>query len=225
MEEKLKIIDEIYQSYLEKDISYLLGIKKTEAFTNLFKLISSQVGNLVNLSELSSTLGISTKTVKDYLWYLQKTFIIEKITPFFRNLRKEITKAPVFYFYDIGLRNYALGEFGNVKSLDKGFIFENFVFNVLKEKISYTPSKIHFWRTKDGAEIDFIIVIGEKIIPIEAKYKQLTKSDVSRSLKSFISKYHPAKILVVNLELNQKIVLNKTKIIFLPFYKLLKIEL
>jgi len=222
LEEKLKVIAEIYQSYLEKDISYFLGIHKTEAFTNLVKLMASQIGNLVNFSELSSTLRISTKTVKDYLWYLQKTFILEKVTPFFRNLRKEITKAPVFYFYDIGLKNYALGEFGNLKSLDKGFIFENFVFNILKEKTNYTSAKIHFWRTKDGAEVDLIINFGKEIIPLEVKYKELTKPEVPRSLRSFILNYCPAKAFVINLGLNKKIILNKTEIFFLPFYKLLK---
>jgi predicted AAA+ superfamily ATPase len=190
----------------------------------LVKVIASQVGNLVNFSELSSTLGLSIKTIKDYLWYLEKTFILEKITPFFKNVRKEITKAPIFYFYDIGLKNYALGEFGNVK-VAKGANFENFVFNILKEKTNYTPAKIHFWRTKDGAEVDFIILIGERIIPIEVKYKELKKPELSRSLKSFISKYQPPKVFVVNLQLKKKIKFHETEINFIPFYQLLKIKL
>ncbi len=124
--EKLKLINEIYQSYLERDIAYLLQVHKTEAFSNLIKVMAAQIGNLVNLSELSSTLGIAIKTVRDYLWYLEKTFVLQRVTPYFRNIRKEITKSPIFYFYDFGLRNFALGSFGSLK--DPGFVFQNFVF-------------------------------------------------------------------------------------------------
>jgi len=86
--EKRKAIDEIYRSYIEKDISYLLKIRKTEDFSNLVRLMSAQTGNLVNIFEISSTLGISQKTVKDYLWYLEKTYILKKAAPYFKNPRK-----------------------------------------------------------------------------------------------------------------------------------------
>lgn len=224
LEDKLKVINEIYQSYLEKDISYLLGIRKTETFGNLIKLMASQIGNLVNVSELSSTLGISTKTIKDYLWYLQKTFILERITPYFKNLRKEITRTPIFYFYDLGLRNYTLGEFRNMRDFEKGIIFENFVFNILKEKTNYTSAKINFWRTKDGAEVDFIINLEREVIPVEVKYKEFKKPEITKSLRSFISKYHPVKVFIVNLGFNKRIILNKTKVIFIPFWELLRIR-
>lgn len=225
LEEKLKEIDEIFQSYLEKDISYLLGIQKTEAFSDLIKILASQIGNLINFSELSSTLGISVKTIKNYLWYLQKTFIIEKVTPYFKNLRKEITKSPLFYFYDLGLRNYLLGEFGKIKFLTAGQIFENFIFNILKEKTYYTPTEIHFWRTKDGAEVDFVISSGKEIIPLEVKYKELTKSEITRSLRSFISKYKPKRAVIINLSLEKSIRIDNTKLLFIPFYELLKLKI
>jgi len=221
LEEKKKIIDEIYQSYLEKDISYLLGVKKTEIFTNLLKIMASQIGKLVNFSELSSTLGASTNTIKNYLWYLQKTFILQKITPYFKNLRKEITKSPIFYFYDLGLRNYALAKMGSIDSSDIGFLFENFVLNILKEKIRYTSAGIHFWRTKDGAEVDFVINYGKEIVPFEVKYKELKEPKINRSLKNFILKYNPSKAFVVNLKFKKEINLNKTKIYFIPFYELI----
>lgn len=221
LEEKRKIIDEVYQSYLEKDISHLLAVQKTEAFTSLVKLIASQTGNLTNFSELASTLAISVNTIKNYLWYLQKTFILRKITPYFRNTRKEITKSPIFYFYDLGLRNYSLGEFGRLTMpQDLGFNFENFIFNILKEKLRYSSAQIHFWRTKNGAEVDFIINFGKNILPIEVKYKNLTKPEMTRSLKSFIKKYRPEKVLMINLELKKEIYLDKTKVNFMPFYEL-----
>lgn len=223
-QEKQKVIDEIYQSYLEKDISYLLKVRKTESFLRLVKLMASQIGNLTNFSELSSVLGLSVKTIKDYLWYLEKTFILEKVTPYFRNARKEITKSPIFYFNDLGLRNYALGTFGNIsQSNEKGFLFQNFIFQILKNKIKTTSTKIHFWRTKNGAEIDFLLNKGKELLPIEVKYQKLKKPKITRSLRSFISKYQPKKAFIVNLSLDQKSLINKTEVLSLPFFKCFKL--
>lgn len=225
LKEKKKIIDEIYRSYLERDISYLLRVEKTEAFSSLVKILAGQIGSLINYSELSSTLGISLKTVKNYLWILEKTFILQRIAPYFRNIRKEITKSPVIYFYDLGLRNYALGLFGNITvGSEAGFLFQNLVLNLIRESFRYSAAKIHFWRTKDKAEVDFIINPGKEIIPVEAKFRALSKPKVSRALRSFILRYQPSKALVVNLELNQRIKLGKTEVIFLPFYEMMRIR-
>ncbi len=226
LKEKIDIIDEIYQSYLEKDVSYLLGVQKTEAFTNLLKIMASQTGNMINFSELSSTIGISVKTIQQYLWYLQKTFILQIITPYFKNLRKEITRSPIFYFYDIGLRNYALGIFGrDINHAEGGFIFQNLIFNLIKEAVQHTSAKVHFWRTKDGAEVDFVIDNGKEITPVEVKYSafmdsQVPRSQIPRSMISFILKYQPANAFIVNLSLKKDISLKKTSIHFIPFYEL-----
>lgn len=215
--EKAAIINEIYQSYIERDIVYLLRVHKTEAFGNLMKIIAGQIGRLVNFSELSSTLGISIKTIKDYLWYMEKTFILHRITPYFRNLRKEIVKSPVFYFYDLGLRNFSCGEFGGLK--EKGFIFQNFVFNILRKKTEGF-SRVHFWRTKDKAEVDFVLEKGKEVIPVEVKYKELRQPQIPRALRRFIKKYKPEKALVVNLTCEHTVTLDGTTIYMVPFYNL-----
>ena len=223
LKEKRKIIDEIYHSYLEKDILYLLRVEKIEAFSSLIKILASQTGKIVNYSELSSTVGISLKTIKNYLWYAQKTFILQKITPYFTNMRKELSKSPVVYFYDIGLRNYALGFFGNLTlPSELGFVFQNFILNILKEKLRFTAGELHFWRTKDKAEVDFIIKLGKNIIPVETKFKELRKPEIDRSLRSFILKYRPKKAYIINLKLRESIKVDETKIDFLPFYELVK---
>jgi predicted AAA+ superfamily ATPase len=221
LSEKIKIIDEIYHSYLEKDISNLLKVERVDAFTSLIKILASQIGRLLNYSEISSTLGISIQTLKNYLWYAEKTFIIQRITPYFKNVRKEITKSPTVYFYDLGLRNYALGFFGKVEfSPDLGFLFQNFILNILKEKIRFSNANIHFWRTKDKAEVDFVIDLGKEVLPVEAKYKKLKEPQIERSTKSFIEKYQPKQAWVINLNLDEEIKLNKTKVKFLSFHKM-----
>lgn len=219
-DEKRLVIDEIYRSYVEKDVSYLLGVKKTEAYGNLVKILASQVGGLINFSELSSILGISAQTVKDYLWCLEKTYIVQKVPPFFRNTRKEIAKAPVVYFCDLGLRNYSLGTFGySIEPQYTGWLFQNFIFNILKEKTRHSPAKIRYWRTKDGAEVDFIVDKARELIPVEVKYRALKQPAIPRPLRSFIGKYEPEKAFVANLSLEATTTLKNTIIEFIPFYR------
>lgn len=203
--EKQRIIDEIYQSYLERDIAYFLGVRKTADFTHLVRVLAAQIGNLVMPTELSRTLGLSIKTVQQYLSYLEKTYMLLRVTPYFRNARKEITKTPLFYFNDLGFRSYAAGEFGTLRDQSRGFVFENFVYQILREKVRFTSARVHFWRTKDGAEVDFVIALGDRLIAIEVKYQELKAPTPPRSLLNFITKYHPVEILVVNLKLKETV--------------------
>ena len=220
--EKLQLMDEIYRSILEKDIAYLLKVDKTDAFSGLIKILSSQIGNLINYSELSSTLNISYQTVKKYLWYSQKIFLLDLISPYARNVRKEITKSPIPYFWDLGLRNYALGIFGHLGSPSEcGFIFENLIYLLLKEQVKLRPTKLNFWRTKDKAEVDFILERGRNVVPVEVKYKSLKKEEIPRSLRSFIGKYSPNEAYIINLDYNNTVKINNTTLFFLPYYELL----
>jgi predicted AAA+ superfamily ATPase len=82
-------------------------------------------------------------------------------------------------------------------------------------------TKLNFWRTKDKAEVDFILERGRNIVPIEVKYKSLKKQEIPRSLRSFIEKYSPDKAYIVNLDYSNTLKINETMLFFLPYYELL----
>lgn len=219
--EKEKIIAEIFQSYIEKDLSYLLNVQKTENFAALVRLISSQIGSLVHYAELSATLGLSYQTVKNYLWYLEKTFILKKVAPFFKNIRKELTKSPVYYFCDVGMRNYIAGRMGDLlQGSDAGFVFQNFVFGLLQNRLPAGLRLLNFWRTKDGAEVDFVISSGNRVLPIEVKFQEMKNPTIKRSLRSFLHRYKPTQALVANLSLEEETREQETIVSFLPFWKI-----
>lgn len=223
LDKKNREIDEIFRSYIEKDITYLLNVSRPDAFSMLVKILASQVGKIVNYSNIGKLVGISHATLKNYLWYAEKTFIVKTVTPYFTNLQKEITKSPTVYFYDLGLRNFSLGMFGNISREEElGFVFQNLIHNILKEKLRRTSRNIHFWRTLDKAEVDFVIDGGKKILPIEVKYSSLSKPEMKRSMRSFIEKYRPEEAWVINLSLGQEIKIGDTTVKFLPFYFLFK---
>jgi len=190
-DEKEEILRDIAYSYIKKDI-YEANIRQDEVFYKLFKILAEQIGNLINASELASTLGVSKTSIDNYLYVMRKSFHINLVKPFFKNTRKELTKMPKVYFSDLGLRNFFVSDFGSLETRkDKGALLENAVFKQLIEK--YPEDKIKFWRTIAKNEVDFVIDKKEaleiKINPLlfkESNYKIFFKNypDINFSLIS-----------------------------------------
>lgn len=220
--EKRRIIAELYQSYLERDISHLLGVQKTDRFTALTRLVASQVGQLATISEIANTLNINAATVNNYLWLMEKTFVLHRVTPFFKNVRKELTKTPVFYFYDLGMRNYALGAYGTpLAPSESGFLFQSFVHNLLREKVADTSNQLHHWRTTDKAEVDFVLDKNTETIPVEVKYRTLNTPESSRSFQNFVSAYHPRIGYIIHLGNDMQKQINSTQTHTMNWVKLI----
>jgi predicted AAA+ superfamily ATPase len=166
-EEKILRLAEIRDSYLKRDILET-GVQNEIAFFNLFHILASQIGNLLNVKELSVTLRIKNETVANYLKILQTTFHIALVKPFFQNIRKELIKMPKVYLFDSGMRNSLLNNFQPFNErMDKGMIWENMIFRLLCEK--HNTDDIFFWRTANGNEIDFILPQGVTPQAIECK--------------------------------------------------------
>ena len=222
-DEKRRVIDEIFSSYLERDVSNFLNVRKTDAYSKLVSVLADQMGDPVSYSKLARDVGVKSATVRNYLDYLDKTFIVEKTNPFFTNRKKEITKSPTIYFSDPGLRNYSIQRFGYLNTPNEfGELFETFVHNFLKKETQHTGLNVKYWRTKSRAEVDFVLTAGNKVkLPVEAKYKRLDEPKVTKSLRSFIKKYEPEKAVVVNLSLEETREIEGTQVEFIPYSKLL----
>jgi len=210
---KKELLWEIYSSYVEKDVVNFLKIELPDKYNNLVKVLSSQIGNLVNIHELTNTLGLNRSTVEKYISTLKATFIISLVSPFYKNIRSEISKMPKVYFNDTGLRNSIIDSFGEVNIRpDRGELLENFIYTQLK--VSKFLKDVRFWRTKTGGEIDFVIEFDKEIIGLESKFSSFTKPSFSRSLRHFVRDYKPGKIVIVTKDYLQAI--EKENVIFLP---------
>ena len=219
--EKNKIMGEIFRSCVEKDLRSLLEIDRPEAFSRMTKIIASQAGQILNYSKLGQQTDLAFVSLKKYLWYAQKIFLIREIYPYFTNKQKEITRSPAMYFYDLGLRNFSIELMGRLSDPQSfSFVFQNFILNILLEKIKNTASTINFWRTIGGAEVDFVINRGREVTPVEVKYIDLKSPAPGKSLLSFIDKYRPKEAWVVNLSLEAEQKVKDTTIKYLPYWKI-----
>lgn len=178
-DERKKIITEISNSYLLKDILELDKIKNSKIILDLLRLLSFQVGNEVSFSELGKQLGMNYKTIARYLDILEKSFVLYNLRGFSRNLRKEITKKSKYYFYDNGIRNAIISNFNPLELRDDtGKLWENFIVMERLKKQTYTEiyANNYFWRTWDGKEIDFIEERDGKLYGYEFKWSGADKS-------------------------------------------------
>lgn len=179
--EKKYLLKELHQSFLKKDVLES-NLADEIKFYNLIKLLASQTGNLINAQEISNTLGISNDTVTKYLYILQKSYIIGLIRPFFKNLRKELTKMPKIFFIDTGYRNSLLNIYNPLlERVDKGATLENMFYS---ELIKMGINNINYWRTQDKMEIDFII---NENAAFEIKFSKT--SFQQKKYKNFIKTY------------------------------------
>jgi len=193
-EENLKkiLIEDIGSSYIKKD-ALEAGIKNTEKYYALIKILAGQTGQLMNSQELANTLNLAHKTVEEYLYIMARSYQLAFIRPFYKNLRKELTKMPKAYFYDLGLRNFFLNDYRALdKRLDKGAYLENLVFTEFLKRGDDLDS-IKYWRTQDKKEVDFIV--GREAY--EIKYN--AKRKIS-DYKMFIKQYPEIKFSMISRE-------------------------
>lgn len=180
-EKKKEYLNQIISTYIKKDIRDLAEIRDIDSFNKLVEVLASQSGNLLDLNELSRTLSISRKTLSEYIFLLESTYILKLIRPFYKNTRSELVKTPKIFFIDTGLMHIlSLREFP--KNI-QGNSFETSLFSELLK----IQKKVNFWRTTNKQEIDFIIQNKQELFAIEAKLN--FQSSLTSALSFFKEKY------------------------------------
>lgn len=218
---KIEEIGDIYQTYIQKDIRSLLDDVNVVSYNKMLGVLASQIGNLLNISEVSNTLKISRKEVEKFLFILENTFIIKLVTPFFTNVRKSLTKSPKIYFVDNGMCNYALSNFSNINSrLNMGAIVENYVLQELIKNKTIKDRSIKFFRTTAGTEVDFILhTVDMGQVPMEVKFKFFAKPIIPRALKEFVSAHKNQLAFIVTKDFEYTITQADCIYHFIPFWK------
>ncbi|MFH1259975.1 MAG: ATP-binding protein [Elusimicrobiota bacterium] len=198
-QEKARILEEIVQSYLLKDILELERIKSSKIILDVLRLIAFQIGKEVSLTEIGQQIGIDYKTVARYLDLFEKSFIIYSLRGFSRNLRKEISKKCKYFFYDNGVRNAIVSNFNALELRnDIGELWENFIFMERLKKRSYKKifANCYFWRTWDQKEVDLVEEMEGKLYGYEIKWSK----DKIKPPEDWINTYENASFEVINKE-------------------------
>lgn len=143
--EKKKMLEDIFTSYFQLEVKQLGDFRKLNVVRDMMLLLMERTGAKLDVQKLSRELGVSRETIYNYISFLENTYFIKLIRPFSRSRDAEIRSMPKFYLCDTGLVNH----FARVS---EGALFENAVFNALREK-----GEINYYQRKSGVEIDFIL--------------------------------------------------------------------
>ncbi len=197
MPDKKNYLSELSSSSVFKDIVELNLIKNKSKAKELLKLLAYQIGNLINYEEIATKLSIDRRTVERYIEIFEQSYLIYRLYPHSSNKRKEISKSPKIYFWDIGIRNAIINNFDDINlRADNGAIFENFIITEIKKEIHYLnlDYEVKYWRLKFGSEVDLVLSNNSELIGCEIK---LSDGKVS---KAFTSKYKDAKTQIITLK-------------------------
>ena len=189
----------------------------------MLMLLAGQVGNLVNLSELASICNVDVGTISNHIEILEENHILQKVLPFAGGKRSELTSTGKVFFIDCGVRNQLLNNHSRQLTLrtDIGPLFENWVFSEICKSLPWVDT-LKFWRSKAGAEVDFVIERAGDLHAVEVKFASPKRPFLSRSVRSFVDAYRPKRMAVINMTLDYGLKVGKTRVSFLTPLKFLE---
>lgn len=165
-------------NYIHRDLA-LLGLPAPAAVvSDLFSMLVGANANLLNLSNLSRSLGTAQPTLQRYIDFMENAFIIRRLRPWYVNINKRITKSPKIYFRDTGMLHALAGISDNEAlsgSMWLGGSWEGYVIQQIIAQLKYNIRPF-FYRTADGTELDLVLVKGiTPVLGVEIKYSNAPK--------------------------------------------------
>jgi hypothetical protein len=176
-------------TYLERDLRSLSAIENLADMRRLMTALCLRVGGLLNQAEVSRDLGLPSSTVQRYMNLLDVSYQLVRVPAYSVNRTRRMMKSPKVYWTDTGLGIHLAGE-----TQPRGAHLENLVLTDLLAwagGITERPNLLH-WRTAAGAEVDFVIELPGRLLPIEVKAtRRVTRAD-ARHLLTFLADYGEA---------------------------------
>ena len=186
------------QTFVERDLQALGYGVSAEITRKLLEMLSHLNGNLLNMNDLSRSLGVSSPTINRYLDLLEGSFIIQRLQPYHVNVTKRLVKSPKIYFRDSGI----LHQLARVISYDQlqqnpivGASWEGYVIEQIKRNLGY-DWQLFFYRTQVGAEVDLVMInpIGKKIC---VEIKLSNSPTVSKGFFESVKDLNPDKQYII----------------------------
>jgi uncharacterized protein len=185
--ETVRWLNNYIAHFINRDITGLIGVRKLSTFTTFMGLCASLSGSEINNAKLATILQVDGKTIEEWLSALESAYVIIRLRPYFRNFGKRLVKRPKIYFLDTGLA-CRLMQINDVEQLRSHPLWGNLVetwcvSEILKSRLNRgQPPQLAFWRTSDGHEVDVVIDLGHRIIPIEIKSNHTASHELARGL-------------------------------------------
>ncbi len=170
--------EDFIRTYVERDLQTLGLTTDPVRFRTFLQMLAAVHGQLWNAESLGRSIGVSGNTIRNYLGFLERSFFITILHPFYKNIGKRLVKSPKIYVQDTGLLHILLG-IRNQEALllhpHAGASWEGYV---IMEILRQLPKGLqaHFFRTADGTECDLLLTRGlEPVVCLEIRLGQVPR--------------------------------------------------
>ena len=176
------------QSYIERDVGDMMAKVDSLVFADFIRAAACRAGQMLNVHDIALDVGVSDDTAKRWLQILEKSGVVFFLRPYSNNLLKRTLKTPKMYFFDTGLVAY-LTKYSTAEILMNGAlngaILENYAVSEIIKSHNNNGQEcfVHYYRDKDGKEIDLILESDGELHPIEIKKTASPPSEIARVFK------------------------------------------
>jgi len=182
--------DGYVRSYLERDLQDLSAVESLIEFRRLMTAVCHRIGQVANQTEIGRDLQLPQPTVRRWLNLLEASYQLIRLPAYAVNRTKRLIKSPKLYWSDAGLAlHLARGTEPSGAHLETLVLMDLVAWR--DALVSHRPN-LHYWRTNDGAEVDFVIEQGQELVGIEVKATTRPTNDDARHLFTFRDEYGPA---------------------------------
>ncbi len=180
------------RTYVERDVRQLMVIKDLRQFESFLGYLAANHGQTFNASTIGRKTGTSSPSVKSWLGILEASYVVYLLRPYFENFGKRVIKTPKMYFLDPLFAAYLTRQPSAealIAGAMGGVFFEGLI---VCEAVKMFASRgmdpdLYYWRSHDGLELDLIIRLGERLLPIEIKLTATPRAKHIEPLKTFMN--------------------------------------
>lgn len=163
-----------HQTYVERDVRQLSNVQDLRAFETFLLLCAARHGQALVVADVARSVGVSQPTIKQWLGVLEAAYVAQLLPPYFENFGKRVVKTPKLYFLDSALPATLTRQTGAEEALRGpmgGALFEGWVVAETAKVWSQRGDRpeLYYWRTHDGHEVDLLVRLGPRLLPIEVK--------------------------------------------------------
>lgn len=187
--------------YLREEIQEEALVQNIDDFARFMEVAAISDGEMINYENIASDCGVSAKTVKSYFRILYDTLIGYEIPAYTKVIKRRVSQAPKFYYFDVGLANYLMGRNSLKRGTDDfGHAFEHYIVQEILAYRGYFRRRenISYWHTYTGLEVD--LVIGDARVAIEIKSSEEVMNRHKTGLNAFKEEHPDCRAILVSLD-------------------------
>lgn len=189
-------------TYLREEVQQEGLTRNLAGFSRFLEVASFSQGSVLNRSAVARDSAVNIKVVEDYFGILEDLLIAVRVPVFTRRAKRRLTAHPKFYLFDTGVFR-AIRPRGPLDSAEEieGPALETLFLQqarAMNDNLELGYS-IHYWRTSDGHEVDFVLYGERGLLAFEIKRSSRVRSGDLDSLRLFLEDFPEAKAWLLHL--------------------------